>query len=85
MMTVAPFGGATRNASPRSALRVQECCAACRRPLTFCSHSDHRATGSYWGTLLRGEWQEAETARTPQAGSAIHAAAPAESGARLVL
>jgi hypothetical protein len=47
-----------------SALRVHECCAACRRPVGRCSCGRVRET--YDGVLLRGEWQEVSR-RQPEA------------------
>lgn len=85
MMTVAPFGGTARTASPRSALRVQECCTSCRRPVTLCGQSDCQSGGKYWGTMLRGVWLEAEAPTAAQSSSAIHASVPAETGSRLSL
>lgn len=84
MMTVAQFGGTARAASPRSALRVQECCTSCRRPVALCGRSECKSAGSYLGTMLRGVWREADSSVAAHV-SGIRADAPAETGARLAL
>lgn len=40
-----------------SALRVQQCCAGCRRPLRRCG-CETQSAATYSGVLLRGEWRE---------------------------
>jgi hypothetical protein len=74
MKTVGSFGGSLRTTPVRSALRVQECCVACRRPAAQCAGSDCRSGKTYPGVLLRGEWLEAEASVTPYvcSGTAMH-------------
>ena len=42
----------------RIALRVEECCDWCRRPVHRCSDASCDDSGTYTGILLRGEWKD---------------------------
>ena len=48
----------------RSALRVEECCNWCRRPVNRCSDPSCDDAGTYSGILVRGEWQEMEEGKS---------------------
>ncbi len=41
----------------RIALRVEECCAWCRRPVRRCREASCDDADTYSGILLRGEWK----------------------------
>jgi hypothetical protein len=44
----------------RIALRVEECCGWCRRPVSRCSDPACDDAETYSGILLRGEWKPLE-------------------------
>jgi hypothetical protein len=44
----------------RIALKVEECCSWCRRPVSRCCDPSCDDAATYSGILLRGEWKEVE-------------------------
>lgn len=44
----------------RIALRVEECCADCRRPVKRCRGAACEKPNTYPGVLLRGEWRRVD-------------------------
>lgn len=44
----------------RTALRVVECCTACRRPVERCESPSCMKASTYSGILVRGAWQNVE-------------------------
>lgn len=50
----------------RIALRVEECCGWCRRPVARCREASCDDAETYSGILLRGEWKRVEERREEQ-------------------
>jgi hypothetical protein len=49
----------------RVALRVEECCSWCRRPVTQCATSSCDDAPTYSGILLRGQWESLDRSANP--------------------
>ena len=47
----------------RIALRVEECCSWCRRPVERCTDASCDDAETYSGILLRGEWKNVDERR----------------------
>lgn len=41
-------------------LRVEKCCAGCRRPVSRCSDTSCSKPAVYEGILLRGQWVQVQ-------------------------
>ena len=44
----------------RTAMRVEECCSWCRRPVNRCEDPSCDDARTYSGILVRGEWKNVE-------------------------
>jgi hypothetical protein len=44
----------------RIALKVEECCSWCRRPVSRCTDPSCDDARTYSGILLRGQWKEVQ-------------------------
>ena len=60
----------------RIALRVEECCEWCRRPVERCQEASCDDARTYGGVLQRGEWRRVEEPKSEaSSGSALPLAA----------